>query len=152
GPAGTGGRVWPSRPGVGPGSRGPPAKGRAASNTPTPAGRRAAAVPLTNTCRRERSSTALSFVRIRTILRLAGGMSRPARPGRGPGYTESPDGGRRPAAPSLPRSHGLGSGPYPGAARPRSEPLRARRLLPPLVRALRLQAFGAAPEAAALRR
>ena len=40
--------------------------------------------------------------------------------------------------------------PYPGAARARPEPLRARGLLAALVGALRLQALGAAAEAAAL--
>ena len=39
----------------------------------------------------------------------------PSRFRRGPGYTESPDGGRRPAASPCPRSDRLGSGPNPGA-------------------------------------
>ena len=69
---------------------------------------------------------------------------------RSAGYTESPDGARRPAAPPRPWSDGLGSAAYPRPARPRPESLRARGLLPPLVGALRLQALGAAPEAAPL--
>ncbi len=67
-----------------------------------------------------------------------------------PGYTESPDGGRRPAPSPLPWSDRLGSGPYPGAARARPEPFRARGLLPPLVGALRLQTLRPSPEAAPL--
>ncbi len=71
---------------------------------------------------------------------------------RGPGYTESPVGGRRPAASPRPRSDRLGSGPYPGLARARPEPLRARGLLPSLVGALRLQALRPAAQAAAVGR
>ena len=67
-----------------------------------------------------------------------------------PGYTESPDGARRPAPPPRPWSHRLGSAANPRAARPRPEPFRARGLLPPLVGALRLQALGPSPEAAPL--
>ncbi len=52
------------------------------------------------------------------------------------------------AAPPRARSDRRGVRPYPKPARARPERLRARRLLAPLVRALRLQALGQAAEAA----
>src|SRR5689334_14436382 len=67
-------------------------------------------------------------------------------------YPAASDVGRRPAASPHARPDGSGAGPNRRAARARAEPLRARGLLTALVRALRLQALGAAAEAAAVDR
>ena len=56
-----------------------------------------------------------------------------------------PELGRRAASPPRPRSHRRGVRAYPGVARRGAERLRAGGLLAALVRALRLQALGAAP-------
>src|SRR5439155_26909167 len=67
------------------------------------------------------------------------------------GYTDSSDGSRRTAAPLGPRTHRRGARPYPRAARPGTEPVRARGLLAALVRALRLQTLEATALPVALR-
>ena len=61
----------------------------------------------------------------------------------------SSDGSRGTAAAPRPRAHRRGAGTYPRAAGTRPEPLRAGRVLPPVVRALRIQAFGPTAAAAA---
>src|SRR6187551_1999932 len=58
--------------------------------------------------------------------------------------------GCRTATPPGARPHGRGARANRRAARARAERLRAGGLLAPVVRALRLQAFGAPPEAAPL--
>src|SRR4051794_38936920 len=62
-------------------------------------------------------------------------------------YTEAPDSGRGTTAPPRPRPDRRGARPYPRADGARAEPLRARRLLAPLVGALRLQALRAPAQA-----
>ena len=71
---------------------------------------------------------------------------------RAPPIQWRPELGRRAAASPGPRSHRLGVRAYPGVARAGAERLRARGLLAALVRALRLQALGAAPAQAAVGR
>src|SRR6266511_429739 len=63
-----------------------------------------------------------------------------------------PDAGCGTASAPRARAHGQRVRANRGSSRTRAEPLRARGLLAALVRALRLQALGAAAEAAALDR
>src|SRR5215203_7484851 len=67
-----------------------------------------------------------------------------------PRYSDLPGFRCGTARPPSSRSHRRRARAHRRAARTRAEPFRAGRLLAALVRALRLQAFGARPEAIAL--